>query len=101
MIAPKCKRCGHKPCPACMDWCDRLLRNIYCPECDEVVGEQGDREDGCHMKCSKCGEAWQLALPKEGRKHDDVDIELCCDGECDWDQDEQAVEEWCLRERGV
>lgn len=24
---PTCKKCGHKACPYCKDWCDSLLPN--------------------------------------------------------------------------
>jgi hypothetical protein len=57
LAAPKCKRCGHPPCPHCMDWCDVVL-------------------------------------------HEDGDVDLCCDGECDWDWPKAKVEAWCAKQRG-
>jgi len=98
---PKCKRCGHEPCPGCENWCDRLIRNIYCPECDEVVCEQGNELDGRWMGCPHCKNEWQLLLVKTGRKIDDIGIDACCDHECDWDQDEADVIRWCEWKKGI
>lgn len=53
---PTCSKCGHEPCPCCLDWCDRLIR---------FTGDDG----------------------KE-------DVDLCCDGECDFDP--VAIEAWRL-----
>jgi hypothetical protein len=93
--APKCIRCGHEPCPGCETWCDITLLNIYCPKCESVIGEVEDRKDGDEVSCTKCGDKWNLHLAGKGHKEDDVDVDLCCDGKCDWNQSEKDVQRWC------
>lgn len=99
MTDPKCIKCGHEPCPACETWCDIVLYNFFCPKCESVIGEIGDRKDGDEVSCTSCGNKWNLRLACEGHEEDDVDIDLCCDGDCDWDQSEKDVQEWCERQR--
>lgn len=92
---PKCKRCGHRPCPGCVDWCDTMMWNIYCPECEEVVSEQKDEKDGDEIQCPHCQHKWPLQLVEKGRAMDDIGVDPCCDGECDWDLPMAEVEAWC------
>jgi hypothetical protein len=98
MTDPKCKKCGHKPCPGCQDWCDVMLHNIYCPSCDEVVCEQGGLRDGIGMTCTHCSHQWELALVAKGRKRDDVGVDACCDMKCEWDRPDAEVQQWCEKE---
>jgi rRNA maturation endonuclease Nob1 len=65
-VTPHCIRCGHEPCPYCIDWCDRILWNIYCPACDEVVEKKTKRHQrGDHTTCPHCGHDWKLRLWSE------------------------------------
>jgi hypothetical protein len=103
--APKCIKCGHEPCPACETWCDLFVKNIYCPKCVKDPKatnhgimrqlQDGDK-DGDLIEC-KCGHQWKL----DTRIDDgDVDIDPCCDGECEWDQPMAQVIKWCEKARG-
>lgn len=104
--APKCIKCGHEPCPACETWCDLFVKNIYCPKCVKnqdainhgIVRQLHDEDqDGDEIRC-QCGQQWKL----DTRVDDgDVDIDLCCDGKCEWDQPEEQVIKWCSRARGI
>lgn len=93
--APKCMKCGHEPCPACEVWCDIIVSNIYCPKCEKVVRSLSKEDkEGQMVKCA-CGHEWGLKI------EDDVEnCDLCCDGECEWDQPEEQVIRWCARYRG-
>ena len=45
--APKCKQCGHSPCPGCVDWCD------------EILHVDGDVEICCDGECK-----WDWPMPE-------------------------------------
>lgn len=47
---------------------------------------------GGTITCKHCKHAF--VLTKE-----DVDIDLCCDGECEFDQSEDEVLKWCALQR--
>lgn len=82
VVAPKCVDCGHEPCPHCMDWCDTVTDSAVCLECESVqflrpfVGPMP-------QVCPQCGSALEY------------DMDLCCDGECRWDQPGDQVAAWC------
>ena len=91
VVAPRCTVCGHEPCPACEDWCDHLVKNIYCPACDKIATRmKEDHVEGSWITCNQCTHQWKLS-----GSGDDVGEDLCCDGECTWDQPAEAVERWC------
>lgn len=93
--APKCKKCGHRPCPGCVDWCDTMMWNIYCPECDEIVCELKGQKSGEKMICPHCAHPWSLRVPGGEGSGDDIGVDPCCDHECDWDLPMAEVEAWC------
>lgn len=98
MRKPKCKKCGHGPCPGCVDWCDVMVWNIYCPKCDEVLHEIKESEaDGDAMECQHCKHDFRLRLPGCNHDDDDIGVDPCCDHECEWDQPMWYVEDWCHR----
>ncbi len=76
-----------------------MILNIWCPACEEVVCEQRDHEDAQPMTCQHCDHGWKLALVRSGRKFDDISVDMCCDGECEWDQEDAYVWKWCARQR--
>lgn len=51
------------------------------------------------MTCQHCDHEWKLALVRSGRKFDNISVDMCCDGECEWDQEDAYVWKWCARQR--
>lgn len=78
---PVCTVCRHEACPFCETWCDVMMRNIYCPKCEAIVGEVGDEKHGDMVSCP-CGHKWPLRLPGLGHDDDDIGVDACCDGQC-------------------
>jgi len=99
MMDPICKKCGHHPCPGCVDWCDVMVHNIYCPKCDEVVAEAGDKPEGLWMTCQHCKHEWGLSLVKPNSADDNIGVDPCCDHECEWDQPDDYVARWCEQQK--
>lgn len=90
--APHCKRCGHEPCPACETWCDMLVRTIWCPHCEAEVSEYTPEKAGAPQLCQPC----QSSFMVNGNQ---VDVDLCCDGKCEFDVSMKTVYDRCAQER--
>lgn len=103
--APRCLKCGHVPCPACVTWCDTILTFVTCPACAEHVREYdyddpARPQEGQQMTCPHCGKQWALRLPpgdetKGSWTQHDLDTDTCCDMECEWDRPMEEVVAWC------
>lgn len=110
---PKCKNCGHPPCPCCGTWCDTLLRECTCPKCagafslddlgedaesltedeDDSIGyDSGLPMEGDSLACPLCKHRFNLIWDEH------VEVELCCnDGPCEYDMPAEKVQEWCQK----
>ncbi len=90
--APKCRRCGHGPCPGCETWCDMMLHTIWCPHCEATVSDYTPEKARTAQFCQSCNSSF-MANSKQ------VDVDPCCDGECDFDVPMEIVQAWCAQER--
>lgn len=92
---PKCKKCGHPPCPGCETWCDIIADHIFCPSCNESTALYNhDRDkDGDVQECGSCEISFKLDFDEH------VDFELCCDSECEYDMPMEDVLAWCAEAR--
>lgn len=87
---PKCIKCGHSPCPSCGHWCDTIVSVVLCPVCEASTGKDlFDLPKRAPMHCKSCGHDWKLSASPQ------TEPEVCCDGECEWDQPDEVVAAWC------
>jgi len=86
---PLCKKCHHAPCPSCESWCDVVVWRVYCRKCDRVACEVGRLLDGDPITCQHCGDQWDYDNDQDGEP------DLCCEGECEYEQPPDEVAAWC------
>ncbi len=92
IAAPKCRRCGHEPCPGCETWCDMMVHTIWCPHCEATVSDYTSDKAGTGQFCQSCNSSFMVNSKQ-------VDVDPCCDGECDFDVTMEIVHAWCAQER--
>ena len=92
--APKCKQCGHEPCPICETWCDMMVRSIWCPHCEAMIASDFTWKNANikQMSCPSCKKSFKVTAEQE-------DLDTCCEGHCDFDASEKDVSAWCAQER--